>query len=1115
MRKLLIYFALLVLPFVSSASEGIVPPEPQKRLTVEMKDKTTKEVLDHIEKNSDYIFFYGGGIDTKRIVSVSVHDDSITSILDRLFKGTNVKYEVNDRQITLKQVTDAKAQSAKQERSLIGTVLDANTGEPVIGAVVFVKENNTNSSVTDLDGRFSMNIKSNSTLVFSCLGYAEEEMYITDQGEVTVKMNIENDVLNEVVVVGAGTQKKVSVTGSISAVKGMELKTPASSLTSNLAGKLSGVIAVASSGEPGSTSEFYIRGVSTFGGRTAPLILLDGVEISAGDLNNLPTESIETFSILKDASATAIYGARGANGVMLITTKSGSENTKAKISITVDQSFLQPVNMVKMADGATYMKTYNEAQLGRDPMAIAKYSDMQIEHTASKVNPYLYPDVDWYELMFKKFTMNQRANINVTGGGSKVTYYMSLQMNHDGGILDVPKKYSFNNNYNRYLYTFQNNIGYMLTPSTKLDLRMNAQISSTQSPDQSSDNIFQTIFMNTPVSFPAYFPEQEGDGHIRFGTSIMSAGRFYTNPYANMLNTYRKTNSNKLNISLNLDQKLDFITEGLSVTALVNFNNYSEKYYTRSLSPFLYGIESGSWSEEDPSQYSITELKRGEEFISQSSGVSRYSDNTFYLDARINYNRRFGKHTATGMLMYMMREFSSSILPNRNQGFSGRFTYDYDNRYLAEFNFGYNGTERIAKGDRFEFFPAMSLGWVISNEPFWEPIKAAVDYFKLRGSYGLVGSDETGTAAAHFLYLNSINMSGGNWFATGYKGGLSYQGSNVNSYAVADAHWERSRQLDLGLDMRLFNQVNVVFDYYHNKRDRILMRRASFPSILGYAGATPWSNVGEVDNRGFELSVNWAKQLTKDLFIDVRANYTYSKNKYVYVDEPDYPYVWKTDTGKPLGHMTGYIADGLFKDQADIDASADQSLFGSVVMPGDIKYRDVDGDGRITADDQVMLSPYGRLPRIQYGIGVSVTWKKFDVSVFFNGSAKRKIMLTDQGAGIYPFCANDSNDHNLMQWIADGHWSEGKDNSNVVYPRLGILDTQISNNQQPSSFWMKDAGFLRFKTLEIGYSFPYCRVYLSADNLFVWSPFKYWDPELNSNSYPMSRMVNIGVQVKL
>ncbi len=1036
-----------------------------------------------------------------------------------LAETTAASYALSD-DVSTASVHDSRMADSTQQsslkRTLSGVVVDENDGTPIIGANVIVKGTST-GVITDIDGNFTIAIpKDGAVIEISYVGYKKHELYITDQGLVNVKLVPDNEMLAEVVVVGAGTQKKVSVTGAITSVKGNSLKVPSSSLTNNLAGKLSGVISMTSSGEPGSSSSFYIRGINTFGGRTTPLILLDGVEISSGDLNNIPAESIESFSILKDASATAIYGARGANGVMLVTTKTGQENTKAKINVTYEHSFLTPVNEVEYADGVTYMTLYNEAQLSRTPSATQKYSNELIENTASGLYPHIYPNVDWYDLMFKNKSQSQRANINVQGGGSRVTYYMSLQANHDSGILDVPQNYSMNNNYNRWMYTFQNNIDYKLTSTTKLGLRMNTQITNIKSPNTSSGDIFRSIYRNNPVQFPVMYPD-DGSGHILFGSAYQQGQDIFPNPYASMLNSFKETNENKMNVSLNLDQKLDFLTEGLSLTALVNFNNWSQNYYTRSLTPYYYMLVDGTFDPNFPNDYLLQEIQTGTDFISES-GISKAGDMLFYFDTRVNYNRNFGKHYVTGMLMYMMREYRSSVLPNRNQGFSGRFTYDYDHKYLAEVNFGYNGTERIDSGSRYEFFPAVSLGWVVSGEEFWKPIKNYVDHFKLRTSYGLVGSDETGgSSSPHFLYKYDIDLNGGWAFMSGtnQSNSQTWKGPRVKQYPVQNPCWERSKQFDIGADIRLFNQVDLTVDYYKYKRDRILLKRGAFPRIMGYEVAVPWSNIGKVDSEGLELSANWRKQINKDLSVDFRGNFTYTNNKYVYKDEPAYPYVWQTDTGKPLSCTKGFIAEGLFTDWEDINSHATQNDFGSTVMPGDIKYRDVNGDGKISEEDKVVLSSYGNVPRIQYGFGASVMWKNFDFSVFFNGSAKRKIMLLNGVDGdIYPFVQTMSHaPTNLMQWIADSHWVEGADNSNVEWPRMGVTEAQIANNVQPSSFWMRNGNFLRFKSLEIGYKLPYCRIYLSGDNLAVWSPFKLWDPELNYNSYPLNRTFNIGVQL--
>ena len=446
------------------------------QITVKGSGMNILDAIKLIEKDSGYTFYFNAD-DLSGLPALTFNcSGDINKVLDCMFAGSGIDWQVRGNEVSLTKKANVSKNETVRKRMVSGTVLDGSNDEPLIGAVVNVKDTKTNVA-TDIDGHFDVSFTGNScTLEISYVGYAKQSVYITDQGTVAVKMQPANEMLGEVVVVGAGTQKKISVTGAIATVKGAEFRAPSSNLTNNLAGKLAGVIAVTNSGEPGSGSSFYIRGINTFGGRTAPLILLDGVEISANDLNNIPPENIESFSILKDASATAIYGARGANGVMLVTTKNGEENTKARISVTYEHSLLQPVNMVEYVDGATYMETYNEAQRMRLGDVTPKYSWERIDNTRAGINQYLYPDVDWRGLMMKKLTQSQRANVNITGGGSRVTYYMSLQMNHDSGALDVPKNYSLNNNHNLWRYIFQNNIEYEVTSSTKLAMRINAQI---------------------------------------------------------------------------------------------------------------------------------------------------------------------------------------------------------------------------------------------------------------------------------------------------------------------------------------------------------------------------------------------------------------------------------------------------------------------------------------------------------------------------------------------------------------------------------------------------------------------------------------------------------------
>ena len=715
-QRYLKYIVLLLLfyPLNILGAQGVI--------SVKGQAMTIKQAIQLIEKNSNYTFFYNAA-DLKNTTNKNLNcEGTIEEVLKEVFKGSGITYMIKGNEIILKvNKEEAAQQQPKKKRTVTGTVVDAENGDPVIGATVVVK-GQKDGVITDLDGNFTIAISgSKAQLEFSYIGYRKKTVDVGDLGVINVKMESDNQLLSEVVVVGAGTQKKVSVTGSITSVKGLELKAPSSSLTTSFAGKLAGVISMTSTGEPGAASEFYIRGVSTFGGRATPLILLDDVEISTADLNNIPAETIESFSILKDASATAIYGARGANGVMLITTKTGKENEKTRINVTVENSFNKPMNFPDFVNGATWMEMYNEAQLTRNPGATPKYSQLDIDNTRNQVNPYIYPDVQWKDVIFKNMNMNQRANVNISGGGSKASYYMSLQANHDTGLLDTKKVYSYNNNINNWGYNFQNNISYKITSTTKIDLHMNAQIRNKKGPNYSTSDLFAQMLYCNPINFPVTFPAQPGDTHIRFGNAIWTGSSVRTNPYAYMLSSFKEYNENTLNTSLKINQKLDFVTKGLSVQAMVNWKNWASSSYNRTIEPYYYGIKGGSYNPSNPTDYEIERLGTSGTDYLKTSDISKASDQTFYLDARVNYDRQFNLHHVTGMLMYMQREYRSSVLPERNQGFSGRFTYDYGQRYLVELNFGYNGTERLAKKERFEFFPAVSLGWVISNEKFFEP----------------------------------------------------------------------------------------------------------------------------------------------------------------------------------------------------------------------------------------------------------------------------------------------------------------------------------------------------------------------------------------------------------
>ena len=999
--------------------------------------------------------------------------------------------------------TDSYGQT-KTKRIITGTVSDE--GGPLSDVNVFIKGQPKKGVITDLDGHYSIEVSgAKDVLVFSYIGFKPEEVIVGKLGVVDVKLKSENEQLEEVVVSAGGvTQRKISVSGAITSIKGGDLKMPTSSLTTSLAGQLAGLISITGSGEPGSVSNFYIRGISTFGGRATPLIILDDIEISASDLNNIPAETIESFSLLKDASATAVYGSRGANGVLIVKTKDGKNNEKTRIGVTYEQSFNTPMNFPKFVDGATWMELYNEALLTRNPQGSTNYTQEMIDNTRNHVNEYVYPDVDWKKVLFRDMALTHRANLNVQGGGDKTTYYMSVQANHDEGLVKTKKLYSWDNSISRWSYNFQNNITYKLTPSTKIELRMNAQIRKHLGGNYNNSGLFGKLLDSNPVNFPVMFPAQPGDTHIRYGSSVITGTSYRENVFATMNTSFREERQNTLNTSLKVNQDFDFITKGLTGSVLVNFKNWSQNYYTRTINPYTYMVKSGSY---DPATgtYDLERLNQGTEYIAQSA-IAKGGDETFYLKGNLNYSRKVGDHSFDAMALYTQREYKSDVLPHRNQGYSGRLTYNYASKYLLEGNFGYTGTERLKKGARFEFFPAVSAGWVVSEEKFYEPVKKYMNFLKFRASYGLIGEDGTGLGAGaeHFLYLNTVLFDqNGYGYTTGIDLNTLKKGPKVKNYAVENATWEKVKKLNIGADFNLFG-VAFTADYFYDKRYDILLKREAFPQQLGYDEAKPWVNKGKVDNWGFEFSANYNKKLNENLHLSLKGNFTYTQNKYVDIDDLYFKYPWQIRTGRPMSHRVGYIAEGLFKSQEEIDNSPQQNL-GSKPMPGDIKYRDLNGDGVIDSNDQTMISEYGGVPRIQYGFGFTVTYKKFDFGAFFNGAAKRNIMtgLTT------PFGRND---RHVFQHIADTRWTEANPNPNAVYPRLGLQEGDVANNDQNSTYWLRDGDFLRFKQLSVGYNFKYGRVYFAGNNLAVFSKFKLWDPELAWNIYPLQRIYSLGFQ---
>ncbi|MDR1886817.1 MAG: TonB-dependent receptor [Prevotellaceae bacterium] len=997
---------------------------------------------------------------------------------------------------------------AQQGIRISGLVYD-DENELLAGVNVTIRGTSTGVA-TDANGGYILTVPSDtSVLVFSLIGYHTAEVEVGDRRTILVALEKDIEEIGEVAVVAFGRQKKESVVGAIQTISPRELKIPSSSLSNAFAGKIAGVIAVQRSGEPGADgSNFWIRGISTFAGNTSPLIFIDGVEVSTGDMNALPPEVIEGFSVLKDATATALYGARGANGVMLITTRQGRNLERARINIRLEGQMTMPTQTVEMADGVTYMEMFNEARRTRGADLV--FADDKIENTRLGKDRFVFPNVNWQKMLFKDASYNQTVNMNVTGGGSRVTYFMSVSINNDNGMLRSDPQNVYNSNIHQQRYSFQGNIAADLTETTKATVRLNTQILNYGGSRISSATLYGELFLSPGVLFPAYFPNTDNSDHILFGNREGGphpafGANLYHNPYAEMVRGYNERNENTNIVSFELEQDLKFFTQGLKARGLVSFKNWSNTSVTRAFDPTFYQIASATENPDGSYSYTLSPaLNKGTSALSTST--SSTGDRYMNIQLSMDYARTFGNHDVGAMVVYLQRDYRSNnpnndyyaTLPTRNQGVAGRLTYGYDGRYLAEANFGYNGSETFQDGNRFGFFPSFALGYNISNEDFWLPLKSAVSNFKIRGSWGIVGNS---AISGRFPYLSFVNLTGRS-YTFGNNWQTTRSGASITRYGADGASWEEGHKLNLGVDITLMRSLYITADFFREKRRGIFMQYNTLPVESGISSdLRPYANLGKVENKGMDISVDYNRAfLNNELIVNIRGNFTYAVNTLIDRDEPQLPFEYMSNLGKPLNRNRGLIALGLFRDQADIDGSPNQTF--SPVLPGDIKYKDMNGDNQIDGNDMTQLGE-PTIPQIVYGFGVSASYKGFDFSVMFQGAAKTSIMIGD----IHPFNQQYSQ---LYRFIADDVWTEANPNPDAKYPRMvAFASPNAHNNHQSSTYWLRDGAFMRLKHLEIGYTYRFARFYLSGLNLLTFSPFKHWDPELNAmdsgNGYTSTR----------
>lgn len=1018
-----------------------------------------------------------------------------------------------------------------QTKTVKGVIYEEETGEPMPGATVSV-EGSTRGVMTDLDGSFELTgVKPTDKLKFECLGKETQVLQVGTMTNFVVKLKNAANELDEVAVVAFGKQRKESVIGSISTVDVKTLKVPSSNLTTALAGNVAGVIAYQRTGEPGQdNADFFVRGITTFGANTSPLILIDNIELTSTDLARLQPDDIESFSIMKDATATALYGARGANGVIFVTTKRGQEGP-AKIFARVETSISAPTDVVELADPVTYMKSYNEAISTRDPLGELMYTYDKIEQTGKPgANRLIYPANDWYDMLFKDFATSYRANVSARGGGKVATYYVSGAYTEDTGVLKVDKRNSFNNNIDDKNYTLRSNVDINVTPTTKLAVRLTGNFRDYQGPLNGGSDVYRQVMHSDPVLFPAYYPvddEHVGIQHIMFGNYEDGS---YINPYANLVKGYKNYQRSQMIAAVQLEQDLKFITKGLSFMTLFNLTRLSEFTVNRQFNPYWYRLDR---YDSYTGEYHVNRInENGTDYLTYSES-GKTVKNTMYSETRLNYNRSFGKHDVTGLLVFTASESLTAnagslqlSLPSRNAGLSGRFTYGYDKRYFVEYNFGYNGSERFHKSHRWGFFPSAGLAWMMSNEKWFKPLTKVVSNLKLRYSYGLVGNDNIGSSSNRFYYLSEMSMNNSGLGATfGETRNVSYNGIGVVRYANEAITWEKSYKSNYALELGLFKKLDIIAEYFTEHRTDIFMQRADIPNTMGLQAAV-YGNIGQARSKGIDIQADYKQAWASGLWASARANFTYSTGKYDVYEEPTYPESYRQHAGRSIRQTWGYIAERLFVDDEDAANSPSQAAFGSQYGGGDIKYTDVNGDGVITNADMVPIG-YPTSPEIIYGFGVSLGHKGFDFSVFFQGLGRESFWIDATSAystkynkyGTAPFVNNGQ----LLKAYSDSHWSEDNRDIYALYPRYSAYENH--NNTQVSTWWMRDGSFVRLKQMEFGYTLPQkltnkihidnLRVYFQGNNLLCWSKFKLWDPELAGEgfNYPIQRTFNIGVNV--
>ena len=944
-----------------------------------------------------------------------------------------------------------------QQQTIKGIVVDAS-GEPVIGANVVV-EGTTMGTITDFEGTFSISVPKNGKIKISFIGYKDQ--VLTPQSGKNLRVVLEDDsqMLGEVQVVAYGAQKKVSITGAISSMKGEDLlKTPAASMSNVLSGQITGISSVQYSGEPGADeADLYVRGIATWN-NAKPLIQVDGVE---REFSQIDPNEVESITVLKDASATAVFGVRGANGVILITTKRGAEG-KAKISFSTSAGVNLRTKQLEFANSYQYASYYNDLQVNDG--GVPTFTEEQLIKFRDHTDPILYPDINWIDYCMNKAAFQSQHNVNISGGTDRMRYFVSAGMfTQDGMFKQLAASDNFNFNYKRYNY--RANLDFDATKTTLISVNIGGRIETKRTPESGEDQnqLFRKLYWAVPFA---------GAGIVD-GKRVVSNADYLPFTGSDGLNSYygkgfRSTTTNVLNVDLVLDQKLDFITKGLSFKLK---GSYNTSYWTQKIASSSMAVYTPVLHDDGSIGYRKSGSDSQLSYSRNSNGEGKSRD--WYMEAALNYSRKFGDHNVTGLVLYNQskRYYPGGTyddIPSAYVGFVGRATYDYKTRYMAEFNVGYNGSENFAPGKRYGLFPAGSIGWIVSEESFFKPLKKVINYFKVRASVGMVGNDNNGNN--RFLYLPDAYILNDDGYFFGTNAGNKKPGAYEASKSNADVTWEKSVKQNYGIDLKMFDsRLSFTADIFFEKRKDILSTRNTLPTITDIQ--LPKINLGKVNNHGYELSLGWNDRAGKVNYW-VKANMSYAKNKIIYMDEvvPNEPYM--AETGRSTGLNYGYLFDRfLQKDDFDADGKLKVDANGEQILPkmslgtprpGDTLFKDLNGDGVIDGDDKTYFG-YARHPEYVFGFLGGFSWKNFEFSMQWTAAMNASRILE----GEYRNAFGSTNSRMLLKFLADGRWTE--ENPCSRFPRLTFMNK--THYLEDTDLWLMNGSYLRLKTAEISYTF--------------------------------------------